>query len=53
MSEADRRAAEEEGQRQLDKYQQEIDEEHRRRQAADPNRPGSSGGRHTGRDWRL
>lgn len=51
MSEADRRAAEEEGRRQLDAYQRETDEEQRRRRAGDPNRP--TGGRHTGRDWRL
>lgn len=54
MSEADRRAAEEEGQRRLDEYQREIDEEHRRRQAEGPNRTRQDGGgRHSGRDWRL
>lgn len=51
MSEADRRAAEEEGRRQLDAYQREIDEE-RRRQRED-GRSGRSNPRHDGRGWRL
>ncbi|MEU6576992.1 hypothetical protein [Streptomyces sp. NPDC046805] len=50
MSAAERRAAEVEGERQLDAYQEEIDREKAERQQA----AGRSGpARHEGRDWRL
>lgn len=49
MSESDRWAAEQEGQRQLERYQEEIDEERRSRPATTTN----AAQRHSARGWRL
>lgn len=49
MSEAERREAEAEGQRRLDEFQREIDEEKRKRHGGPPHAPG----RRAGGDWPL
>lgn len=49
MSDSDRMAAEQEGQRQLDEYQQEIDEEEQQHHAGESGRTQ----RHSGRGWSL